>query len=238
MKKNKLKEEKKLKEEEEIEIEIKKRSNNINHNLNHNINFKLKSALSCNNLVNLNTINKIKKTLRFSSTVHVLLIPSRYEILSHCINVYYVSEDYQLFKREAVQEIRDVAKNYNISIKIAMNFLYQPNYELSPQTTPEFGRMISPSSSREMLSGIDHAQFLKTSKFLESELKFIIDVKTDVELQAGSPFHSSLQQTRKISSRISSSTPLKHHSWVVQWKKQPNNLTPTNTNGSLNSSFQ
>lgn len=194
---------------------------------------KLKSALSSGNLLELNKKLKISRILRFSATVHVLLIPSRLEIISHCINIYYITDDYLTFKRDAVQEIRDIAKKYNVSIKVAMNFLYQPNFELpnnisnsneSDNSSPE---QISPSHSRESLQGMNHVDFIKTSKFLESELKFIIDAKTDVELQD--------QSTGRGMKKSNGTAPtLKQHAWVVQWKKQAN-IPPTGpVNGSVN----
>eukprot|EP00602_Paraphysomonas_sp_CaronLab_P010370 CAMPEP_0185023718 /NCGR_PEP_ID=MMETSP1103-20130426/6360_1 /TAXON_ID=36769 /ORGANISM="Paraphysomonas bandaiensis, Strain Caron Lab Isolate" /LENGTH=194 /DNA_ID=CAMNT_0027556445 /DNA_START=280 /DNA_END=864 /DNA_ORIENTATION=+ len=181
--------------------------------------------------------------VRFSSTVHVLLIPSRFEILSHCLSVYFVAEDYQEFKREAVQEIRDVAKRYNIPVKAAMNFLYQSNYHLPPESTPEVDlrgedRDSPPISicnrgdlsSEQDCSTIDHDKFVEAMRFLESELKFITNAKTDVELNAlpttgASPMSSSATaspRVRRVPSRTtaSGSLPVKQHAWAVQWKKQ------------------
>lgn len=221
---------------------------------------KLKSALSSGNLIKLKN-NSNPRFVRFSSTVHVLLIPSRLEILSHCINVFYLSEDYILFKKEAIQEIREIAKQYNLTVKLAMNFLYQPNFiiprtessvslidHLSSPTTSPFS---SPSSSspssptsipEELLSqpeksqgrsqgrsqgsrqgrrqengkrGMNHVEFVKTSKFLESELKFFVNVKTDVELQDQNTHRGVVKRPAG-----SSLPPLKQHAWVVQWKKQ------------------
>jgi hypothetical protein len=231
---------------------------------------KLKSALSSGNLTKLKNSNP--RILRFSSTVHVLLIPSRFEILSHCINVYYLTEDFISFKKEAIQEIREIAKQYNLTVKIAMNYLYQPNYILprtessislvdhlssptSSSSSPSSSSPSSPISTHEELltqqqqgreqgrsqgvrpgkgkQGMNHLEFVKTSKFLESELKFFVNVKTDVELQ-------DQNTSRGIVKRPAGSSlpPLKQHAWVVQWKKQSNipaGNTPTTTSLSVGS---
>jgi hypothetical protein len=187
---------------------------------------RLKSILSHGNLTSLQKPSRPHShPLRFSSTVHVLLIPSRLEILSQSLNVYYLTENYLLFKREAIQEIRDTAKQYNLSIKLAMNFLYQPNYEL-----PSTDSIVTLVNLSPPTQGITHKEFLKNSKILETELKFLNDVKTDVELQEQrsqsaaactcSSSSSCSSHPTNIVTRSGTASGLKH-TWVVQWKAPP-----------------
>jgi hypothetical protein len=89
---------------------------------------RLKSALSSSNLLGmLDKKVRDERQLRFSATVHVLLIPSRVELMSTFENIYWLHEDYSYFKREAVKEIREAAGVYSISAKAAMTLLYQPD---------------------------------------------------------------------------------------------------------------
>lgn len=91
---------------------------------------RLKSALSSSNLLDLEERRlRNQRSLRFSSTVRVLLIPSRYEVTSRSNNIYWLSEDYSYFKREAVKEIKEAAKANCLAAKAAMNLLYQPDSE-------------------------------------------------------------------------------------------------------------
>jgi hypothetical protein len=199
--------------------------------------------------------------------------------------VYYLTEDYVLFKKEAIQEIREIAKQYNLTVKMAMSYLYQPNFVLprtesllslldhlstssptsSSISSPLSSSPSSPTSTHEdsptqgrpqqigrsqgegqsqgggrpqgrVKQGMNHSEFVKTSKFLESELKFFVNVKTDVELQD--------QNTNRgvVKRPAGASTPsLKQHAWVVQWKKQqshaPAGNTPTTTSSLAVGSF-
>jgi hypothetical protein len=97
---------------------------------------RLKSALSSSNLLGLvERRHRDQRLLRFSSTVHVLLIPSRVELMPSFENIYWLHEDYAYFKREAVKEIREAARVYGIPAKAAMTLLYQP----VPEPVPEEG---------------------------------------------------------------------------------------------------
>lgn len=90
--------------------------------------FRLKSALSSSNLLGmLQRQIRDERQMRFSSTVHVLLIPSRAELLASFEKIYWLHEDYSYFKREAVKEIKEAARVNNIPAKAAMTLLYQPD---------------------------------------------------------------------------------------------------------------
>jgi hypothetical protein len=81
-----------------------------------------------------------QRQLRFSPTVHVLLIPSRVELMSSFDNIYWLHEDYSHFKREAVKEIKEAARIYGLPAKAAMALIYQP--PLHSDEDDEAGGMI------------------------------------------------------------------------------------------------
>jgi hypothetical protein len=187
----------------------------------------LKSILSHNNLTKFSkSSSRSSHTLRFSSTVHVLLIPSRLEILSQSLNIYYLTENYLLFKREAIQEIRETAKEYNLTIKLAMNFLYQPNYEL-----PSTDSIVTLMTLSPPTQGGNKNQ----KEIVKNELKFLNDVKTDVELQeqksqsVAAAAIASSSSSGNIVTRSGTASGLKH-SWVVQWKQPSSSSSGANPN--------
>lgn len=192
---------------------------------------KLKSALSSGNLSGMAKKLRNSRVVRFSATVHVLLIPSRFELLSHCINIYFTSEDYQLFKREAVNEIREVARFYSIPVKQAMNYLYQPDYIIPRESTPDLtddSNSHSESSSQgssdthDISSSTSPSHFDAARSALENDLlRFITRAKTDVELNAQGVQPPGSPGSRRIPTRTTTSAPSRQHQlWAVQWKKQ------------------
>jgi hypothetical protein len=211
---------------------------------------------------------KDQPALRFSSTVHVLLIPSRVELLSSFDNVYWLHEDYAFFKREAVKEIREAARVHSITAKAAMTLLYQPMPEPEREATSEdeaegiiydeeqhaYDYYVSDYATNYDYShqnvSIDYqyhcnnhpaALARKDSNFLldqeasphsitmaspktARDLKFITNVKTDVELNAttSSDADTSGDKSRPTQPRrTTTSAPQKQHAWAVQWKKRP-----------------
>lgn len=259
---------------------------------------RLKSALSSSNLFSINERarrrDRDRRSLRFSSTVHVLLIPSRLELLSSFDNIYWLHEDYAFFKRDAVKEIREAARVYSIPPKAAMTLLYQPEPEPEPQGDNDvdeaegimyeedqhaYDYYVSDYATNFDYShqnvSIDYQYHCnnhpapmarKDSNYLlvqESspyasphsvttiaspktlrDLKFITNVKTDVELNAvksssssggGSSHHSSSSSSSSGKAgggsggqsrttphqprRTTTSAPQKQHAWAVQWKQ-------------------
>ena len=93
---------------------------------------KLRSAL---NLVNLLSESdkarrpKDTRTMRFSSTVHICLIPSRTELRPLVVELFWKAEDYVTFKSDAVGERRTYLIANGISAKEAIFRLYQPHNE-------------------------------------------------------------------------------------------------------------
>ena len=81
----------------------------------------LKSVLNSSSLK-----NKESKSLRFSPSVHVMLVPSRREQLSHFDEIFWHREDFAKFKRQAMSEISELSRMYRISPETARSWLYQP----------------------------------------------------------------------------------------------------------------
>jgi hypothetical protein len=182
---------------------------------------KLKSALSSGNLSGMEKRIRNSRVVRFSATVHVLLIPSRFELLAHCINIYFTSEDYQQFKRDAVNEIREVARFYNIPVKQAMNYLYQPQGALPRAPTPVDLTDDSRSHDENSSAGSSPIGSHDSAKSaMDSDLHFITKAKTDVELNA-SDQPQATDGSRRIPTRTTTSAPSRQNQiWAVQWKKQ------------------
>lgn len=86
----------------------------------------LRSAMSMADLRNAYQERK-KRTMRFSSTVHVCLVPTREEMRCIFDELYFRAEDFQIFKREAVMELREVLTRLGITSKQAIKLMYQPN---------------------------------------------------------------------------------------------------------------
>jgi len=84
------------------------------------------------------SINSKCKTLRFSSTLYVLLIPSRKEIAALSGNcLYWNDEDFIFFKKDAVEELRAYMSLKKITAKEAVKSLYQPKpSDLCPTIEP------------------------------------------------------------------------------------------------------
>lgn len=142
--------------------------------------FIYRSALSLSTVLTMTEKEKLLRTkdiriLRFSSTVHVCLIPSRIDLKPNLIDLYWKSEDYIQFKLEAVYELRAALTLHKITAKEAINLLYQPkendrlsydNLTNSPTQSSQAGLIRNNS-----LSGISIAS-----------IPFITGIKTDVRL--------------------------------------------------------
>ena len=72
---------------------------------------------------------KKKRHMRFSSTVHVCLVPTRMEMNNIFDDLYFRPEDFSTFKREAVTELREVLTRLGITSKQAIKLMYQPEVE-------------------------------------------------------------------------------------------------------------
>ena len=91
---------------------------------------RLRSALSMSDLqAALRPKAKGKRRARFSSTVHVCLVPTRQELHNIVDDLYFRSDDFTTFKREAVLELREILTRLGITSKQAIQYLYQPQQE-------------------------------------------------------------------------------------------------------------
>lgn len=90
---------------------------------------KLRSAMSMGDLSKSLRRAEDIRNLRFSSKVHVCLIPTRQDLFSVAKEVFWATEDYQAFKREAVDELRAYLQLKGITAKEAIQALYQPQPE-------------------------------------------------------------------------------------------------------------
>ena len=70
---------------------------------------------------------KTAKSVRFSSTVCVVLIPTREELSMYSTRLYWADQDYGVFKRNAVDEIREYVSIHGVTAKEAIKALYQPD---------------------------------------------------------------------------------------------------------------
>lgn len=64
--------------------------------------------------------------MRFSSTVHICLIPSRNELMPQLVELFWTSDDYVKFKNDAVSELRTYLTSNGTTAKEAIFKLYQP----------------------------------------------------------------------------------------------------------------
>lgn len=93
---------------------------------------RLRSALNLANLLSESDKArrpKDNRTMRFSSTVHICLIPSRSELRSLVDELYWRAEDYVTFKSDAVCELRIYLTANGITAREAIFKLYQPHDE-------------------------------------------------------------------------------------------------------------
>jgi hypothetical protein len=99
---------------------------------------KLRSALSMAELRSAyKEEKKSKRTMRFSSTVHVCLVPTRDELRTIFDELYFRAEDFAIFKKDAVMELRELLTRLGISSKEAIRLMYQPNVEEEASSTKD-----------------------------------------------------------------------------------------------------
>lgn len=202
---------------------------------------KLRSAL---NLINLLSEAdkalrpKDTRTMRFSSTVHICLIPSRTELKHLIAELFWRSEDYGIFKGDAVNELRTYLTANGISAKEAIFRLYQPHEEERKQWRKEYfspidrdGETDKDESSHSSVSSNPDADDQEESETayrsdddddptygddLEGLNRFS-GLKTDIELNA------EIKQRSGSISKMPTKTPAGANSdnqnvWAVSWK--------------------
>ncbi len=193
---------------------------------------KLRSALSMSNFLNIS--DKIEKpkdtrTLRFSSTVRVCLIPCRQDMLMLSSDIFWEADDYTIFKNEAVAELKETLHRLGITAKLAITYLYQPSVEerINDYTavygTDEAYNRIHNSSLTDNIICTDsipsNSISMPRAPNSSVDLTFITGIKTDVEMNK-----LEMENINKDSSNLS--LPVKTPSglsntnqnmWAVKW---------------------
>ena len=128
--------------------------------------------------------NEDSRNLRFSSKVHVCLIPTRQDLNSVAKDVFWHTDDYQTFKREAVDELRTYLQLKGITAKEAIQALYQPQPEeysflrslhVSTSEGAENGMTRSDSSPAVMEMASPSSPYQKTAEVNEYSDKMDTD---------------------------------------------------------------
>lgn len=185
---------------------------------------------------------KDTRTMRFSSTVHICLIPSRDELKQQRDELFWKPEDYATFKHDAVHELRVFLTANGITAKEAIFQLYQPHDHEREQWMQEFDEL-ELERERERERGDKDCETDRessstpngedeTDRYCSEEddeplygrgdneaLNKFLNLKTDIELNA----ESSIGSDHKRSSRmLPTKTPNAGVSqgqvWAVQWK--------------------
>ena len=200
---------------------------------------KLRSALNLYSLLSEaekanNPRPKDTRSMRFSSTVHICLIPSREELRQQILELFWKSEDYVTFKQDAVHELRVFLTANGITAKEAIFQLYQPHDHERQQWMKEFEDSLREKeggeTDRESASTNAEDMEADQDRYCSDEddeprygrpdddglKKIFANVKTDVELNAGSSDHKPL--------KTPSAGEKQGQSWAVQWKPAPNQV--------------
>jgi len=199
---------------------------------------KLRSALSISNFLNMtDKVEKPKdtRTLRFSSTVRVCLIPCRQDMLMLSADIFWESDDYTVFKNEAVAELKETLHRLGITAKLAIAKLYQPSIEERMNDyTIVYG-------AEEAFNRIHNSSFTDNNNIIETttlnseqfprvsnssvDLTFITGIKTDVEMnkmemENFSKDSNNLSLPVKTPSGLSNTN---QNMWAVKWNPGTNN---------------
>lgn len=211
---------------------------------------KLRSALNLYSLLSesekaSNPRPKDMRVMRFSSTVHICLIPSRDELQQQMAELFWKPDDYVMFKRNAVQELRLYLLANGITAKEAIFQLYQPHDRERAQWMKEFGKSMtryhqSPRSSGEKESETDRESSSTVNDYCSEDddeprygrqdadgFKFFTNIKTDIELNAEADHGNgdgSGSGVEHKGTHLPTKTPNAGHGqgqvWAVQWKPQ------------------
>lgn len=198
---------------------------------------KLRSALSMSNFLNIS--DKVEKpkdtrTLRFSSTVRVCLIPCRQDMLLLSTDIFWEADDYTTFKNEAVAELKETLHRLGITAKLAITNLYQPSLEermndyIAVYGTDEAYSIIHNSSLSDNISADSIPQNsipMPRASNSSVDLTFITGIKTDVEMnklemENISKDSSNLSLPVKTPSGLSNTN---QNMWAVKWNPGSSN---------------
>jgi hypothetical protein len=201
---------------------------------------KLRSAL---NLINLLSESdkarrpKDTRTMRFSSTVHICLIPSRTELKPLVPELFWKCDDYGIFKSDAVNELRNYLTANGITAKEAIFRLYQPHEDERKQWSKDYiisekegdtDRDESSQSSASTTADSEDQEGAETVYNSDDDdeptygddiegLNRFSGLKTDIELNAAT------KQRAGSITKMPTKTPAgansdNQHVWAVTWK--------------------
>jgi len=177
------------------------------------------------NLSDLERANKPvdSRVLRFSSKVHVCLIPTRKDLKSSHDDLYWKPEDYSTFKTEAVVELKAMLQALGLTAKQAITALYQPSETDRLEEEALLKGVVLPSrSAPDKFYEEDYESDWKELKVFSDDedvaildQKFITGIKTDVEMN--NP-NGDAKGDFKLPSRTPAGNSVSNQAaWAVAW---------------------
>ena len=209
---------------------------------------KLRSALSLSNLSEMEKLLRPKeqRNIRFSSTVHVCLIPTRQEMKMTIDELFWKPCDYNTFKMEAVAELKALLTSQGLTPKQAITELYQPNdqdreYDMIIDRNNDFknnniddknifydnNNNSDNNNNNNNNNNDNNNNNNSSSNGKVDDIKFITNIKTDVELNEAS-IASSPNRTSNLPTHTPSGGQQLSHVWTVNWKKSDSNGNNSN----------
>lgn len=120
-----------------------------------------------------------RKKVRFSSVIRVCLVPCRSDFISDFHDLFWMREDYQSFKEDAVRELRAHWLTNRTTVKEAIIDLYQPN-------------AADHAASKTFLTHVDSMAQLKLAAFQINSAEDLTTLQTTPFVELGSPAGSIL----------------------------------------------
>lgn len=213
---------------------------------------KLRSALSMTNLTDLEKANKPvdHRVLRFSSKVHVCLIPTRKDLKSSHDDMYWKPEDYSTFKIEAVAELKATLQALGLTAKQAIATLYQPSEADRFEDEALVAGLVVPSRpipDKLIFEAEDYESDWKELKVFNNDddenvtldTKFITGIKTDVEMNHpnGDVMTTSMGDIN-LPKRTPAGSSNQQTAWEVAWVKPSQSQSASTTSASASSSVK
>jgi len=191
---------------------------------------KLRSALSMTNLTDLERANRPvdPRVLRFSSKVHVCLIPTRKDLKSSQDDMYWKPDDYSTFKTEAVTELKATLQALGLTAKQAIATLYQPSEADRFEDEALVAGLIVPSRpvpDKFIIESEDYESDWKELKVFTDDddetvmdTKFITGIKTDVEMNhPNGDIAGAALNDRNLPKKTPAGNSNQQTAWAVAW---------------------
>lgn len=155
------------------------------------------------------------KSLRYSNRIQVCFISSRADLEPVMNDLFWSKEDFKLFQKEALDEVKAFMVGKSLSRKEAIKALYQPRARIDEEIDDE-----EVDEESDLMKSISSAWTVVSSESgqqLNEEEEAPVILKTDVELNARSRTVSSDGQVRPTHTPAAGAgtDPF----WVVNWKK-------------------